>query len=53
MKTLIGFAVGALLGKLILLYLIGDAFIHLIPHSFSSHEHSHENEEETNENRIL
>ncbi|CAD8062328.1 unnamed protein product [Paramecium sonneborni] len=33
MKVLIGFAVGALLG---------DAFIHLIPHSFASHDHQEE-----------
>ncbi|CAD8055378.1 unnamed protein product [Paramecium primaurelia] len=39
MKVLIGFAIGALLG---------DAFIHLIPHSFSNHEH-HEEEDHDHE----
>ncbi|CAD8159724.1 unnamed protein product [Paramecium octaurelia] len=46
MKVLIGFAIGALLG---------DAFIHLIPHSFSSHEHHDEEDhnEELEDNRLL
>ncbi|CAD8069232.1 unnamed protein product [Paramecium sonneborni] len=40
MKVLIGFAVGSLLG---------DSFIHLIPHSFISHDHGHEEEDHDHE----